>query len=254
MHKFAKILPESECGSRLRMVRWYYQTRFENGLMQKKADCGSRKSGSSQDCGIKKRKGGWKRSETGGKNGNEQSNGSNGWYEYGKKCVTNNRAYGAVLCGRRRACRSMCGSRGSAQGNFGAFDAGPAGAWRKCVERNSDVGARRGWGRYERNRSGGRIGVRKLLPESGYELFPLGQRAVRVGKEGEKSDAALKLQLPGRKDRRWADLLGDRLAADNAAVSLCEGTNFCRLLRRQHTGSADRRAVPHGTGGTAGIW
>lgn len=23
MHKFAKILPESECGSRLRMVRWY---------------------------------------------------------------------------------------------------------------------------------------------------------------------------------------------------------------------------------------
>ncbi len=45
MHKFAKILPESECGSRLRMVRWYYQTRFENGLMQKKADCGSRKSG-----------------------------------------------------------------------------------------------------------------------------------------------------------------------------------------------------------------
>ena len=56
MHKFAKILPESECGSRLRMVRWYYQTRFENGLMQKKADCGSRKSGSSQDCGIKKRK------------------------------------------------------------------------------------------------------------------------------------------------------------------------------------------------------
>ena len=81
MHKFAKILPESECGSRLRMVRWYYQTRFENGLMQKKADCGSRKSGSSQDCGIKKRKGGWKRSETGGKNGNEQSNGSNGWYE-----------------------------------------------------------------------------------------------------------------------------------------------------------------------------
>lgn len=47
MHKFAKILPESECGSRLRMVRWYYQTRFENGLMQKKADCGSRKSGSS---------------------------------------------------------------------------------------------------------------------------------------------------------------------------------------------------------------
>ena len=67
MHKFAKILPESECGSRLRMVRWYYQTRFENGLMQKKADCGSRKSGSRQDCGIKKRKGGWKRSETGGK-------------------------------------------------------------------------------------------------------------------------------------------------------------------------------------------
>ena len=37
MHKFAKILPESECGSRLRMVRWYYQTRFENGLMQKKS-------------------------------------------------------------------------------------------------------------------------------------------------------------------------------------------------------------------------
>lgn len=120
MHKFAKILPESECGSRLRMVRWYYQTRFENGLMQKKADCGSRKSGSSQDCGIKKRKGGWKRSETGGKNENEQSNGSNGWYEYGKKCVTNNRAYGAVLCGRRRACRSMCGSRGSA-GEFRRF-------------------------------------------------------------------------------------------------------------------------------------
>ena len=57
MHKFAKILPESECGSRLRMVRWYYQTRFENGLMQKKADCGSRKSGSSQERAVREHHG-----------------------------------------------------------------------------------------------------------------------------------------------------------------------------------------------------
>lgn len=35
------------------------------------------------------------------------------------------------------------------------------------------------------NRSGGRIGVRKLLPESGYELFPLGQRAV-TGWQGRR--------------------------------------------------------------------
>ena len=44
MHKFAKIMPESECGSRLRMVRWYYQTRFENGLMQKKQTAAAEKA------------------------------------------------------------------------------------------------------------------------------------------------------------------------------------------------------------------
>lgn len=69
MHKFAKILPESECGSRLRMVRWYYQTRFENGLMQKKADCGSEKAEAARTAALKngrvdgngqKREGKWK--------------------------------------------------------------------------------------------------------------------------------------------------------------------------------------------------
>ena len=53
MHKFAKILPESECGSRLRMVRWYYQTRFENGLMQKKQTAAAEKAEAARTAALK---------------------------------------------------------------------------------------------------------------------------------------------------------------------------------------------------------